>query len=73
MVVYCQQSQAVAYLLMVTKMVCILQGDAELQIASSVVVIYLRYHILNYNYLWLNPNYYPLQLHRFLDSNDYDY
>jgi len=40
---------------------------------SSVVVIDFRHNILNYNYLWLNPNYYPLQLHRFLDSNDYEY
>ena len=32
-----------------------------------------RHSILNYNHLWLKPQLLPLQLHRFLDSNDYSY
>jgi len=50
-----------------------LKRTALSNLYTSVVVIDLRYDILNYNYLWLNPQLLPLQLPRFLDNNDCDY
>ena len=45
--------------------------NTAISIVAIVVVIDLRYDIINYNYLWLKkPNYY---LHRLVDSNNYDY